>query len=743
MENSADLFESYYTEKLWGLIPLIYRTEDTIEIGSHGPLRQIVERIGRQAAVVRRSIDRLWEDQSIESCDDWVIPYIAELLGTRLVSTRDPRGMRIDVAKTMYYRRRTGKVATIQEVAADITGWQVVVVEFFKRIARAQHGLDPKLGRDASGADAVAARNLLLAEGRFGSLTGTPMGGWADLRKAYAGSRNQTAFDEFAHTVDMRGGVGQTGWQNIDRLGVFVWRLKSFGVDESTPVESRKRDILTFDPTGRQIPLFSAGSCRTGNTPEWACRGPIDRKLLTAELEHLYAELDAGTGDVPLVTYQAYTQSSATGGAEKKKESPATVASNSLALIGATGDPVHVDKIAASSRPREAEYEIDPETGTVKPRKNAKTKGLVVKYHYGFSSEIGAGPYDRRVPGTPVAPDPDPTAIQTLAGAMPNALPTAIDHIGPVAVIEFKDSLTYADIRNVVIGATVNNGAQLPNGGRGVGQLTIRGLNRKRPVIRPAKDVENWIFEGIVNSDATEAVSELTLEGLLISGVDIVLRGRFNLVRVNCCTFDPGTLHEQDRWETAVDGRELRPSSLKVEGEVRRLTITRSILGPIQANNEIEVLTLSDSIVQAPGGGTAIHVGRGESRLRCCTILGKARFHRLVADECIFNDLIECADQQHGGVAFSALPGEGSPPQRHECVAIDRQSPLFVSRRFGQPGYGQLISGVDPKVITGGRDGSEMGAFNRELNPVKERGLRAKLQEYMPIHLIPVIVNVT
>ena len=46
------------------------------------PASRAGRRVGAQAAVVRRSIDRLWEDQSIESCEDWVVDYIGDLLAT-------------------------------------------------------------------------------------------------------------------------------------------------------------------------------------------------------------------------------------------------------------------------------------------------------------------------------------------------------------------------------------------------------------------------------------------------------------------------------------------------------------------------------------------------------------------------------------------------------------------------------------------------------------------------------------
>ena len=93
----------------------------------------------------------MWEDQSIETCDDWVIPYIADLLATNLVQSLDARGQRIDVAKTIYYRRRKGTLAVLEEIAANITGWDARVVEFFRRMGRTRHNLDPAI--EDSGAD--------------------------------------------------------------------------------------------------------------------------------------------------------------------------------------------------------------------------------------------------------------------------------------------------------------------------------------------------------------------------------------------------------------------------------------------------------------------------------------------------------------------------------------------------------------------------------------------------------------
>jgi hypothetical protein len=151
-----DRYDAWYSDKLWNLLPEIYRAEDSDDFDRKGPLRELVERIGAQAAIVRRSIDRLWEDQSIETCDDWIIDYLGDLLATNLVASLDARGRRVDVGKTIYYRRRKGTVGLLEELATDITGWSVRVVECFHRLARTRHGLDPAIGDPAEPAEARA-----------------------------------------------------------------------------------------------------------------------------------------------------------------------------------------------------------------------------------------------------------------------------------------------------------------------------------------------------------------------------------------------------------------------------------------------------------------------------------------------------------------------------------------------------------------------------------------------------------
>src|ERR1700751_364158 len=140
-----DGYGALYQDKLWGLPPAVFRPQ-AAPPGEPPPRRALLNRIGAETATVRRSIDRLWENQSIETCDDWVIPYIGDLLATRLVSCLDARAQRLDVAKTIYYRRRAGTLGVLEELAADIAGRNARCVEFFRRLGRARHQFDPAIG---------------------------------------------------------------------------------------------------------------------------------------------------------------------------------------------------------------------------------------------------------------------------------------------------------------------------------------------------------------------------------------------------------------------------------------------------------------------------------------------------------------------------------------------------------------------------------------------------------------------
>jgi hypothetical protein len=723
----ADRYDAWYAESLWALLPAVYRSEDTPTFGDSGPLRELVERIGAQMAIVRRSIDRIYEDQSIESCADWVIPYIGQLVAARLIPGLDARAQRLQVAKAIYYRRRAGTLPILEEAAHDVSGWETRIVEFFRRLSRTQHLLDPPV--------ATPPRR-------------TPPGGWADLRNVYAVSRVQTAFDESSYTADLRRPGQTTGWQNIPHLGVFVWRLHSFpesGSDAqtllTTPVAALPpcTSYFTFDPTGRDVPLFATVSrddasygAQWVSPEEWQLPAPIDTPLLQRNLSELYAHAtEAGTLE------------------------PASlgVFDGSTANLISRGD-----------------LQIVPERGRFHFRAGVAVPASVrVLHHYGSAARIGAGAYDRRLTAFAPAPAPGP-AKDVIGGG--GTLATALSALPATVTLTIGDSLTYDAVKNV-----------------SVDHVTLGTANGKRSLVRLPAGSE-WQFSGNANSSGGGAT--LHLEGIFVSGADVVLAGDFLEVTITCSTFDPGSAAPDPSsgaaFQTAIDGRPLSPSRLFIDGKIKTLRVQASILGPIRTRGtgEVELLEIDGSVVQMiptlrptpipkrmalpPDGGTtnrrlpppgppvlpdgAIALATGEVRISRSTILGPAQVHRIDVSESILQGAIDVDDTQHGCVRFSAWTSGSVLPRKYASVEIGRASPLFTAIDFGQPGYVQLrrdadlgiaAGAVGPRatIREGAENGSEMGACYPEMNAIRERSLLLKLQELMPLGLVPVVVPVT
>ena len=89
--------------------------------------------------------------------------------------------------------------------------------------------------------------------------------------------------------------------------------------------------------------------------------------------------------------------------------------------------------------------------------------------------------------------------------------------------------------------------------------------------------------------------------------------------------------------------------------------------------------------------------------------------------------------RQDGCVRFSYVAPGSRTPRRHRCEPdlSAAPPPAFVSRRYGDPGYGRLATDDGP-VATGASDGAEMGAFHHLRQPQRLRNLRTSLDGYLP-----------
>lgn len=717
-----------------------------------GVLRAIVQVLARQAAILRRSQDRLWNDQFIELCDEWAVPYIGDLVDTRLLSALNKRGRRIDVAKTIYYRRRKGTPRILEELISDISGWEGKLVEQFLRLGRSRHGLDPHPGTLA---------------GRY---SGTPPGGWADLRNQRISELSNGPFEEYFHTPDMRRHNGFNGRYGIPKLAFYLYRLRAFQVINCTPFAAGAARF-TFDPSGRDIPLFSKRFRSSDDWDwdewhsafEWELPAPIPCRLL-GHAEYIFGEeiiqslIAFGFSSVAAAELQKLS-----GLRFKSEGSLVNILDTfvnkaeilkpnnfkqllSLSLVPDCGKQVLLpDSKTILTDPKETssilvgfetpvkkiisvesiiaanllswsvnftkELAIDAENGRfmfLNPP--AADQVVEVAYSYGFAGPMGAGTYGRRGVQSSV-----PSKLLKGGGVMTAA---ALINNG---IVQLEDSKTYgpvSDQANII-------------------KLILQASNNQRPYLRLEND---WLLDSGANTN-----SLLTLDGLWIGAAGdinaaIILEGNYECVVIKNCTLDPGG-SKNAKNET------LSPLPLIIRGFVENLCIESSITGPVKLEGagNVEEINISDSIIQSIDPGIkALDIHKGRTIIARTTIFGKANLLRLEATEMLITDLVNVTDTQNGCFRFSAAPAKSRLPRPYESFLFSKDANhWFTSRRFGDPGYAQLSDTAPLTVSRAAENGSEIGGFSSLINPIKMDGLRTKIDEYMPFGLIPIFINKT
>ncbi len=151
---------------------------------------------------MEENLDQLYDDLFVETCADWAIPYIGDLIGYEpLHSLGETRGLaRAEVAHTLALRRRKGTAAVLEQLARDVTGWNARAVEFFQLLGATQY------------------MNHLRPHSRYAP----------DMRQWEPLARIGGAFDSVAHTVDVRRIENGRGRFNIPNIGLFLWRLNAY-----------------------------------------------------------------------------------------------------------------------------------------------------------------------------------------------------------------------------------------------------------------------------------------------------------------------------------------------------------------------------------------------------------------------------------------------------------------------------------------------------------------------------------
>jgi hypothetical protein len=214
-------------------LPEIYRIKDEdlknlyLVNGQPMPayqLKKYLEPVEKMFSAIHENIESLYHDFFIETCDEWVIPYIGDLLGTTHLSG-DEWTLRADVADTIALRRRKGTLGSIELLTYILTKWGVHSVEMLENMVWNQHINHQR--PDQGGIPPYSLSTIRPA---------TPIrGGTISLRDPSLLAQLNTPFDPFAHVADIKPHeIGQVRY-NLPNLAIYLWRLTDYRLNVAKP----------------------------------------------------------------------------------------------------------------------------------------------------------------------------------------------------------------------------------------------------------------------------------------------------------------------------------------------------------------------------------------------------------------------------------------------------------------------------------------------------------------------------
>ena len=765
--------------KLFDRLPEIYRIRDT-EQDPPGQLEAYVGVIDRVQTSLHDDIAALYLDFFIETCNPWVIPYIADLVGTSHLAG-DPHDLRADVARTVRNRRRKGTLGAIESVVFALSGWAVYAVEMRERLLWAQH-----LNHQRPDAGGVPPLSLLT------DITAARRGGSVTLRDPALLSLLGGPFEPFAHSIDLK---PPGGAYNLPDLAIFLWRLKSFRVPVSKPTFVAINAVakpgfapfaacFNLHPMGEPMALFNSHRFNADADPPLL--GTLDAVPGPIPAARLVQGSAAGRPDayVHVTTYDETI-------APKR---PAEPGSNDVGLV------LHLPKKFAGMtwkirganlcawekglRPPAGinEIVIDPDRGRLLfgvdgPAANDFAEPLhqrfLVSASYGFTGPTGAHPVSR--PSTPASWQDQPALVRKVnfhddPDGLRKAL-AGLPQLNTPLIVEIDDSMTHDLDLAAVTGIGTEGGSSVLLLAH---SLWIRAAGGERPVIR-LKQPLGFAPKNVSASDADQAVMGslmVRLEGLYLTrqssfaaGAPLISRAALNQLHVQGCTLDPGGF-------TKLDGsRAPQRSAMKLTDDfgfttqakrdaflqVPAIMVERSIVGTL-AIGQSYTLTLSGSIVDGGSG-----VGETPGNYAVCaptgtpdtdwgpelivdgmTSFGRMRVSKASGSGGIWTGRLEAHDNQAGCIRFSCFSGDADRiPPNHACVFATSVPLRFTSERFGASGYAQLATSSDRHIREQGPADDEMGAFGYLLGTHKWKNVGIRLREYTPVGVRPIVIPVT
>jgi len=158
--------ESREGQQLYELLPAVFRNRDNNEFSSDGSISvdgdmaRLLDAHGALLDLLKATLDQrladCFPDTPIDGgpvCQDWLLPYFADLLDVRLVSP-DAAGQREEIAHAIAWRKGKGTLHVVEQIVESLSGMEAELQEGWRRVA-----MTPVIGMPMR-PDPASGRNL-------------------------------------------------------------------------------------------------------------------------------------------------------------------------------------------------------------------------------------------------------------------------------------------------------------------------------------------------------------------------------------------------------------------------------------------------------------------------------------------------------------------------------------------------------------------------------------------------------
>jgi hypothetical protein len=658
---------SFDQDTLYSLLPSVYRLRDALQ---GKPLYALMGVIAEQVAVLEENLDQLYDDQFIETCAEWVVPYIGDLIGVRDVHTLDLPAVfsaRAQVANTLAYRRRKGTASVLEQLARDATGWAARAVEFFQLLVGTQY-----LNHQRPHVASIDVRDWKAREWLETPFTGTP------------------------RRVDVRRIASGRGLYNVPNVGIFLWRVSAYPATRVTPYDVDARRYLV-NPLGSDMSLY--------NLP-----------VTETEITHL-----AEPENVPLPISR-----------RRMAEAPeAYYGPDRSICLYVDGQPVDKSDVwvcnladgsaAWTTPPADALYRIDPKLGRLVTPGGVTPSRLRISYHYGFSADLGGGEYSRDA----VHYEDIDLVIQVPAdhGRIADAIAAAGSNS---AIVEIGDNHLYKETLDVTLAPSQHlvlapeHAVRTDEGG------AANSAGRSRPVLQLGSEMvvragrgSELTLDGIAIDGGTLRIQG-NLARLRLRHCTLAPRAAAPSLVVE----SPGTQVEVE--DAIVGGLRLAAgATAQIRSSIVDATVRTGVAYAAPGGDAAGgSLTIEKSTVIGKLWTTLL-----ERASNCIFVAQLSQTDPWPAPV-----LSQRVQQGCVRFCFLPLESRVPRRYRCRPESADeagRVQPQFVSLRYGDASYCQLSQHCPDEIWRGAEDEAEMGVFHDLYQPQRVTNLRVRLDEYL------------